>query len=84
MIRIKIERRPESNKSGWAEIREGLGDVSLLVLALCFLILSVLLVSSDGIIITSFSKPFAVFTVVVAVGLFALGVDRLVRGWRGK
>ena len=84
MIRIKIERRPQSDKSGWAEIREELGDASLLVLAVCFLFLSVLLVTSDGVIITSFSKPFAVVTVVVATGLVALGVDRFVRQWRGK
>ncbi|NVM23135.1 MAG: hypothetical protein HWN68_15295 [Desulfobacterales bacterium] len=84
MIRIKIERRPKSTKSAWAEIREELGDASLLVLAVCFLFLSVLLVTSDGIIITSFSKPFAVVTVVVGVGLVALGVERLVRSWRGK
>ena len=84
MIRIKLERRPESSKSGWAEIREELGDASLLVLAVCFLFLSVLLVTSDGIIITSFSKPFAVVVLVVAVGLGALGVERLVRGWRAK
>jgi len=84
MIRIKIERRPQSTKSGWSEIREELGDASLMVLALCFLFLSVLLVTSDGVIITSFSKPFAVLAVVVAVGLVALGADRLVRSWRGK
>jgi len=84
MLRLRIERRPRSSKLGWAEIREELGDASLLVLAICFLFLSVLLVTSDGIIITSFSKPFAVVTVVVAVGLVALGVDRLVRSWRGK
>ena len=84
MLRLKIERRPESSKSGWAEIREELGDASLLVIALCFLILSVLLVTSDGIIITSFSKPFAVATLLVTVGLVALGADRLVRSWRGR
>jgi hypothetical protein len=84
MLRLKIERRPESTKLGLAEIKEGLGDACLLVLALCFLFLSVLLLNSDGIIITSFSKPFAVVTLVVAVGLVALGVDRLARGWRGK
>jgi hypothetical protein len=61
-----------------------LGDACLLILALCFLFLSVLLVTSDGIIITSFSKPLAVVTVVVAVGLVALGIERLVRSWRGK
>jgi small neutral amino acid transporter SnatA (MarC family) len=84
MIRIKIERRPESAKLGWSEIKEGLGDACLLVLALCFLFLSVLLVTSDGIIITSFSRPLAVVTVVVAVALVALGVERLVRGSREK
>jgi hypothetical protein len=41
-------------------------------------------VTSDEIIITSFSKPFAVVAVVVAVGLVALGVERLVRGSREK
>ena len=84
MIKIKIERRTGSSKSAWADIKEELGDASLMVLALCFLFVSVLLVTSDGIIITSFSKPFAVVTVVVAVALVALGVDRLVRSWRAK
>jgi len=84
MIRFKIERRPESSKLRWSEIREELGDAFLLVLAVCFLFLSVLLVTSDGIIITSFSKPFAVVAVVMGVGLVALGMDRLVGHARGR
>jgi hypothetical protein len=84
MIRFRIERRPESTKLGWSEIREGLVDAFFLVFSLGFLFLSVLLLTSDGIIIRGSSKPFEVATAVVAVGLVALGVERLVRHWREK
>jgi len=56
--------------------------IYFLAFSASFLFLFHAILTSDGIIIRSSSKPFEVVTVLVAVGLVALGVDRLVRGWR--
>lgn len=84
MLGFKIERRPESTKLGWSEIKEGLVSAFFLVLSLCLLFLSVLLLTSDGIIIRSSSNLFEVFAVVMAVGLVALGIERLISHSRVK
>lgn len=84
MIRLKLERRTDSTKLAWSEIKEGLVGIFFLVFSLGFLFVSVLLLTSDGIIIRSSSGLFEVLVVVMAVGLVALGVERLVSRSRVK
>jgi hypothetical protein len=84
MIRFRLERRPQSTKLTWSEIKEVILIGFFLVFSLYLLFLSALLLTGDGVIIRSLSGSFGVFTVIAVVGLVALGVDRLVSHYRAR
>lgn len=80
MFRIRIERRPEADgKFTWGGLRDAILDGFLAVSALCFLALSILCVTRDGIIIQSASLPFNAVCIAVAVTIIILVVDRFRR-----
>lgn len=78
MIRIKIERRPESTKLGWEKVKEAIGDGLLISLGLWVLGHLVLFWIGGWIVIGEPSKPILALETAGALGIIALGIDR----WR--
>ena len=79
MIRIKIERRPEStSKMEWAKVKEAIGDGLLILGGLWFLGHLVLFWIGGWIVIGEPSKPILMLETAGALGVIGLGIDR----WR--
>jgi len=58
--------------------QEALGDALFVAFSMCFLFISVLLLTGDGIIVVILSVPFSVAKIVAGVGILALGIHMLV------
>ena len=76
MFRIRIERRPEAeSKFTWGDVKDTILEGFLVASALCFPAVSILLGTSDRILIRSASLAVEVVTGVAAVGIIALAVS---------
>lgn len=79
MIRLRLERRPEStSKFGWAEVKETLADFLLIFFGIWLLGHLVLFWIGGWIVLGEPSKPWLALETVMALGIIALGIDR----WR--